>query len=90
MPTRNINLTTEQDAFVDEVVRSGVYQNASEAIRDAVRGLQRRVKAEALRLDLLRAHVNAGLEAIERGDFTEVDDAGLDALLDELGSGGPE
>jgi antitoxin ParD1/3/4 len=37
MPTRNISLTEEQDAFVESVVKSGEYQNASEAIRDAIR-----------------------------------------------------
>src|SRR5438876_20805 len=36
MPTRNINLTPEQDSFVDKVVKSGEYQNASEAVRDAL------------------------------------------------------
>ena len=40
MPTRNISLTSEQDAFVDKVVKTGEYQNASEAIRDALRVLQ--------------------------------------------------
>ena len=40
MPTRNVNLTDEQDAFVERMVKSGKYQNASEAMRDAVRGLQ--------------------------------------------------
>lgn len=28
MPTRSINLTAEQDAFVEEVVEAGEYQNA--------------------------------------------------------------
>lgn len=32
MPTRNINLTSEQDAFVSKAVEAGEYQNASEAI----------------------------------------------------------
>ena len=61
MPTRNINLTPEQDAFVEEVVRTGKYQNASEAMRDAVRGLQQRLKADELKLDLPRTQVKAGL-----------------------------
>ena len=39
MPTRNISLTTEQDAFVAKLVDSGEYQNASEALRDALRAL---------------------------------------------------
>jgi Arc/MetJ-type ribon-helix-helix transcriptional regulator len=33
MPTRNISLTDEQDAFVEKVVKAGEYQNASEAVR---------------------------------------------------------
>ena len=31
MPTRNISLTAEQDAFVEKLVEAGKYQNASEA-----------------------------------------------------------
>ncbi len=42
MPTRNISLTPEQDAFVEKVVQAGEYQNASEAVRDALRTLQQR------------------------------------------------
>ena len=53
MPTRNINLTAEQDAFVDEVVESGDYQNASEAVRDALRALQQRRREDRLKLKIL-------------------------------------
>ncbi|HWP27625.1 MAG TPA: type II toxin-antitoxin system ParD family antitoxin [Xanthobacteraceae bacterium] len=42
MPTRNISLTPEQDAFIDEMLKKGEYANASEAVRDAIRALQRR------------------------------------------------
>ena len=42
MPTRNISLTPEQDAFVEKLVKAGEYRNASEAIRDALRALQQR------------------------------------------------
>jgi antitoxin ParD1/3/4 len=82
MPTRNVNFTAGQDAFVEDVVRAGRYQNASEAIRDAVRGLQQRLQADELKLELPRAQVRAGLNALEHGAFTEVDDAALDATLD--------
>lgn len=84
MPTRNVNLTDEQDAFVEEMVKSGKYQNASEAMRDALRGLQQRWREDELKIMALRNQVNAGAAALERGDFTEVDDAGLDHVLDEL------
>jgi antitoxin ParD1/3/4 len=88
MPTRNVNLTAEQDAFIEEVVRAGRYQNASEAMRDAVRGLQQRLKTDELKLDLLRTQVKAGLDALDRGAFTEVDDADLNATLDRLAANG--
>lgn len=84
MPTRNVNLTAEQDAFVEEAVRSGKYQNASEAVRDAVRGWQERLKADDLKLERLRRSIDTGLADLDRGDYEEVDDADLEAWLDRL------
>ena len=84
MPTRNISLSPEQDAFVEKVVEAGEYQNASEAIRDALRVLQQRRKEASLRLKALRAQIKVGADALERGDFTEVDDADLEGYLEGL------
>jgi antitoxin ParD1/3/4 len=84
MPTRNISLTPEQDAFIEGVVRAGEYQNASEAVRDALRALQQRRREDTLKLKTLRMQIKAGVEALDRGDFTEVDDAELDAYLEGL------
>lgn len=84
MPTRNINLTAEQDAFVDEVVRSGDYQNASEAIRDALRFLRQRRREDAIRLRALRAQLKLGVDALRRGDADDVDEADLDGYLASL------
>ena len=84
MPTRNISLTAEQDAFVERVIKTGEYQNASEAIRDALRVLQQKRREDALKLKALRAHIKAGLDALERGDFTEVAEAELDDYLEGL------
>jgi len=84
MPTRNISLTAEQDAFVQEVVEAGVYQNASEAIRDAFRALQQRRREDSLKLKALRAQIKAGVDALDRGDFAEVEDADLEGYLERL------
>jgi antitoxin ParD1/3/4 len=46
-----------------------------------VRGLQQRLEADELKLALLRAQVKAGVTALERGAFTEVDDGALDGLV---------
>jgi antitoxin ParD1/3/4 len=84
MPTRNISLTPEQDEFIAEVVEAGEYQNASEAVRDALRALQQRRREDALKLEALRAQIQAGADALERGDFIEIEDSGLEAYLERL------
>jgi antitoxin ParD1/3/4 len=81
MPTRNISLTAEHDEFIAEVVEAGEYQNASEAVRDALRALQQRRREDALKLEVLRAQIQAGVEALERGDFIEIEDTDLEAYL---------
>jgi antitoxin ParD1/3/4 len=86
VPTRNINLTPEQDAFIDEVLAAGEYGNASEAMRDAIRALQQRRALEALQLEKLRLSIKLGIAALDRGAYTEVDDADLDSYLDDLGA----
>ncbi len=84
MPTRNISLTPEQDAFIEEAVNSGVYQNASEAVRDALRALQQRQREDALKLEALRTQIEGGVDALERGEFREIADTDLDLYLEEL------
>ena len=84
MPTRNVSLTAGQDAFVERVIKAGEYQNASEAIRDALRVLQQKRREDVLKLKALRAQIKAGLDALERGDFTEVAEAELDDYLEGL------
>jgi antitoxin ParD1/3/4 len=81
VPTRNISLTAEQDAFVEEIVASGEYQNASEALRDAIRALQQRRREDEERLNALRAMINAGIEEIERGNYIELDTRDIEDWL---------
>ena len=87
MPTRNISLTKEQDVFIDQVVEAGEYQNASEAIRDALRALQQRRQEDRLRLKALLTQLREGDRALEGEDYVDVEDADLDAYLDRLSTG---
>ncbi|HSL21256.1 MAG TPA: type II toxin-antitoxin system ParD family antitoxin [Vicinamibacterales bacterium] len=84
MPTRNVSLTREQDAFVERLVQAGEYQNASEAVRDALRVLQRRRREDALKLKALRAQLQAGVDALDRGEFVEIDEPDLGAYMARL------
>ena len=84
MPILNISLTAEQEAFVTQMVASGRYQNASEAIGDALRGLQQRIRQDELRTKHLRNQIRTGAEAIARGNYTEVADADLETFIAAL------
>ena len=63
----NVSLTAELEQLVDDKVRTGMYQTASEVIREGLRLLRER----DLRLEALRRDVRAGFEDLDRGEFTE-------------------
>ncbi|HVN90767.1 MAG TPA: type II toxin-antitoxin system ParD family antitoxin [Candidatus Binataceae bacterium] len=84
MPTRKISLTAEQDAFIDRVVKAGDYQNASEAVRDALRVLRQKGREDALKLKALRAQIRIGLDALAAGEFIEIEEAQLEDYLPDL------
>jgi antitoxin ParD1/3/4 len=68
------------------IAKTGEYQNASEAVRDALRALQQRRREDALKLKALRMQIKAGVDALDRGDFVEVEDSDLERPLDKLKS----
>ena len=65
-PARNVALTPQLARFVDELVASGAYNNASEVVRDGLRELQRRKHAD--QLTEIQARIGAGLEQLDRGE----------------------
>ncbi len=68
MPTRNIDLTDHLDKFVEVQVKSGLYGNASEVVREGLRLLEQHEREEAAGLEWLRGAVNQGIAEIERGE----------------------
>ena len=68
MPTRNVVLTDRHETLIEALVQSGRYQNASEVLREGLRLVENRETEEAVKLDALRAAIDLGLAAIERGD----------------------
>ena len=67
MGTRNVVLTDTQSALVDQLVASGRYQNASEALRAGLRLLER----EEAELGDLRARLTSGLEEARQGELAD-------------------
>ena len=74
MPTRNVNLTPELDNFVLDRVESGRFENASEVVRAALRGMEREERVFETKLAALRTAIDEGdASGIAKGDvFTQV------------------
>lgn len=87
MPTRNVVLTHHQASFVEQLVSSGRYQNASEVLRDGLRLIEQREAEDASRLEALRSAVSVGVADFDRGRFTTFESAqALRAHLASLAS----
>lgn len=74
MPIRtslNVSLTPELEQFVQSRVSSGLYQTASEVIREGLRLLEERERARAAALEELRAKIRRGAEQADRGELLD-------------------
>jgi antitoxin ParD1/3/4 len=60
MPTRNVSLTKELDQFVAAKVEEGLYANASEVMRTALRLLERDEREYEEKMTALRAAIAEG------------------------------
>jgi antitoxin ParD1/3/4 len=69
MPTRNVVLTNYQASFVERLVSTGRYQNASEVLREGLRMVEQREAEDALRLEALRNAVRVGIADMEQGRY---------------------
>ncbi len=100
MDQMNVSITDRLAGYVRKKVKSGLYNNASEVVREALRRMEDD-EARALRLarptaedvlsDLtqeqlegIRRRVRAGIESIERGEYVEYEGR---AGLKELADG---
>jgi antitoxin ParD1/3/4 len=69
MPTRNVNLTQELDNFITAKIENGRYENASEVVRAALRGLEREEKEYDAKMAALRQAIAEGeTSGIAEGD----------------------
>jgi antitoxin ParD1/3/4 len=65
----NVSLTPELERLVQEKVSSGLYNSASEVVREALRLLQERDELRRIRLEELRREIATGIEAADRGEL---------------------
>jgi antitoxin ParD1/3/4 len=67
----NVSLTPELEVLVNTKVASGMYNSASEVVRDGLRLIQQRDELFQKKLDALRADVRLGLDDLEAGRLVD-------------------
>ena len=63
----NVSLTPELENIVDQKVKSGQYNSASEVVREGLRLLQQRDDMREAKLNDLRAEIQKGIDDLEAG-----------------------
>ena len=62
-----VNLTPELESFIRTKVSTGLYNSASEVVRDALRLLEEKDRVKELKLQLLREEIQKGLDELDAG-----------------------
>ncbi len=75
-------LSTDDEAFIDEAVRSGRYASRSEVLDEGLG----RVREREARIAAVRAAVQRGLDDVKAGRVVDLEDgfAEIYAMLDEM------
>ncbi len=78
----NVSLTPELEEYVAAKVKSGLYNSASEVVREGLRLVHEQDQLREIKLSGLKKEVQKGIDQLERGEFTEYESA--DELLADL------
>jgi antitoxin ParD1/3/4 len=76
----NVSLTPELEQLVNKKVKTGMYQTASEVIREGLRLLKERDE----RMARLRADIRTGFDAIDRGEYDDYDERTTKHLAEDI------
>ena len=63
----NVSLTPELEQIVSLKVESGLYNSASEVVREGLRLLQQRDQLREMKLEALRKEIQKGIDDLEAG-----------------------
>jgi antitoxin ParD1/3/4 len=67
----NVNLGPVLDRFVNDLLKTGLYQSQSEVLREGLRLLKEREEVKKLRLSELRKEIAIGSTEADRGEFVD-------------------
>ena len=71
----NVSLTPELNKFVAAKVKSGLYNSASEVVREALRLLEEHDRARSAQLAAFNQELGARLASLDRGESVDPEKA---------------
>ena len=81
----NVSLTPELENLVNEQVKSGLYNSASEVIRESLRLFKEQLMLKEIRRNELRREIMIGVEQMRNGEYTEIKSAEeLESFTEEI------
>jgi len=80
----NVSLTPTLEDLIQQKVATGLYNSASEVVREALRLLEQRDRMREMRLGTLRTEIAVGLDQVARGEISEHDDHSLNGLAADI------
>lgn len=86
----NVSLTPELEKLVNDKVKSGRYNSASEVVREGLRLLQDQDELKRIRLDDLRREIMLGVDQIRNGEGISVPVSELDDFFADIIKRGEE
>jgi antitoxin ParD1/3/4 len=78
----NVSLTPELESLVNEKVAGGLYNSASEVVREALRLLFEQEEVRRLRIEELRREIKIGADQIKQGKYKDY--ASANDLIDDI------
>lgn len=71
----NVSLTPQLEELIKKKLKSGLYNSASEVIREALRLLEEQDRLKEMKLEELRKEVLAGLNQLDQGKAKPLDES---------------
>lgn len=68
----NVSLTPELELMINNKVKTGLYNSASEVVREALRLLEEKDRIREMRIEDLRREIMKGVEQLQNGQYIEL------------------
>ena len=77
----NVSLTPKLEELIHQKVSSGLYNSASEVVREGLRLLEEQDRLREMRLEELRKEIAIGIEQADQGKTTPFDETMVEQII---------